>query len=152
LQVQFPVDGQAILLVGRIDRIDFHAESGKLRILDYKTADNAQTPEQTHRKKDAWIDLQLPLYRHLWRGLSLKLPETRSVELGYFNLAKKREEAGVEIADWDEVLLITADAAAHQVIRDLWDDKFEPMTVPPPKYSEDLSAICLDGALGWRVG
>jgi hypothetical protein len=145
VEVQFLIDDQATLLVGRIDRIDFHAESGKLRILDYKTADNAQTPEQTHRKNDAWIDLQLPLYRHLWRGLSLKVPEIRSVELGYFNLPKKIEEAGVEIADWGDVLLKSADAAAYQVIRDLRCGKFEPMTVPPPKYSEDFSAICLDG-------
>jgi ATP-dependent helicase/nuclease subunit B len=152
IEIPFSVDSQAILLVGRIDRIDFHEERRVLRILDYKTADKAHTPDQTHRKKDAWIDLQLPLYRHLWRGLSLKLPEIRTVELGYFNLPKKLEEAGVAIADWGDVLLKTADAVAHQIIRDLSAGKFEPMADPPPKYSEDLSAICLDGVLGRRGG
>src|SRR5262249_50080816 len=80
--VPFPVDGEAIDLVGRIDRIDFHAANKTLRILDYKTADRGEDPDKTHRNKEDWIDLQLPLYRHLCRTAQIKLPDACAIQLG----------------------------------------------------------------------
>ena len=61
----FDVDGQPFFLTGRIDRIDQHEVSGAWAIWDYKTSDSGYPPERTHRKRDEWIDLQLPLYRYL---------------------------------------------------------------------------------------
>ena len=43
----------------------------RLCVVDYKTADRGDKPQQTHRKGDEWIDLQLPLYRHLVRAAKL---------------------------------------------------------------------------------
>ncbi len=53
-------NGTSVILRGRIDRID-HKE-GTWAILDYKTGDQAKSPQETHLKAGKWIDLQLPLY------------------------------------------------------------------------------------------
>ena len=64
---------------------------GKRMIFDYKTSDPAKTPEKAHRKKSGeWIDLQLPLYRHLVAGLGIEGP----VELAYINLPKDISRRG----------------------------------------------------------
>jgi ATP-dependent helicase/nuclease subunit B len=148
LSVSFPVDGEEILLVGRIDRIDFHETKRTLRILDYKTADTAQTPDKTHRKKDAWIDLQLPLYRYLWPAAGLSVPGKPEVELGYFNLPKKVDGAGVAIADWDNKTLESARVEAQRIIGELRKKVYLPWADPPPPYSDDLAAICMDNVRG----
>jgi hypothetical protein len=143
-RVPFPVNGDAITLVGRIDRIDFHEAKRIVRILDYKTADRGQKPDQTHREGQRWIDLQLPLYRHLWRAVPLRLPENCAVELGYFNLPRQLDETDVALATWDDATLASADATAQDVIMKLRDGVFWPPTDPAPDYNEDLAAICLD--------
>jgi hypothetical protein len=147
LEVPFTVDGEPITLVGRIDRIDLHEPTRAVRILDYKAADTARTPEQTHRKGAGWIDLQLPLYRHLWHDAPLDAARDCNVELGYFNLPKSEDKAGLACAEWDDAMLATADAAARKVIRQIRAHVFEPRAPVPPCYSEDLAAICLDNWL-----
>ena len=57
------VDGQPMYLRGRIDRIDVHESDGQTIVLDYKSGDSVQTPDDSHRHEGHWIDLQLPLYR-----------------------------------------------------------------------------------------
>jgi hypothetical protein len=149
LAVPYPRDRALITLVGRIDRIDLHEAGRKVRILDYKTADNGANPETTHRKDGRWIDLQLPLYRHLWRQ-AVHLPDISAIELGYFNLPKELDETQVVLATWDEQVLASADSRAEQVIQELHSSLFWPPHYDPvPDYCEDLAAICLDsGATG----
>jgi ATP-dependent helicase/nuclease subunit B len=145
----FPVDGAAIDLTGRIDRIDFHEAKRTLRVLDYKTADKAQTPDEAHRNKNGWIDLQLPLYRYLRHGTKLPVPATCAIELGYFNLPKQPGETAVALAPWDDATLADADNAARQVVRRMRGTlkdllPFWPPVYPAPDFSDDFSAICLD--------
>ena len=117
LSVPFSAGGEAIELQGRIDRVDYHAQTGTLRILDYKTADKGERPDKTHRKGNEWIDLQLPMYRHLWPALKLETAAVRKVELGYFNLPKDLDETDVALGDdWDDIILQDADATAVDVI------------------------------------
>ena len=53
-------------IFGRIDRIDYHPDSGRWAIWDYKTSDGGAHPVRNHfQPKLGWTDLQLPLYRHL---------------------------------------------------------------------------------------
>jgi hypothetical protein len=145
-------DEPLIKLVGRIDRIDFHEGERKVRILDYKTADTGRSPDKTHRNHQGWIDLQLPLYRHLWRAAPLTLPDGLAAELGYFNLPKQIDEAGVSVADWDEAALKDADNTAEQVIRSLRRAIFSPPRYDPvPDFNEDLAAICQDNVHGRRA-
>jgi len=147
LIVPFVVDGEAIMLVGRIDRIDVHENRRTIRILDYKVGDRAQDPVKTHHDGKGWIDLQLPLYRHLWRATGLPMPVDCAVELGYFNLPKQREETAFVSADWDGAMLADADVAAQDVIRRLRREVFAPVPGPAPNYDDGLSAICLDKVL-----
>src|SRR5262249_6712008 len=62
-------DEPSLVVSGRADRIDLHPERG-VRIIDFKTGEDAKDPLEEHIKPDdegkpQWIDLQLPLYRAL---------------------------------------------------------------------------------------
>jgi ATP-dependent helicase/nuclease subunit B len=101
----------AFTLRGKIDRIDRHRDSGRLRILDYKTSDHGAEPDKAHLgtpgvrvgdfaavdvggKGRRWVDLQLPLYRLL---LAAREGRDSEPELGYFNLPRSVTETGVSI-------------------------------------------------------
>ena len=133
------IDG--MLIRGRIDRIDRHRETGKIRILDYKSGEKKEEPLKAHLAAPApntpdygrvtvngrekrWIDLQLPLYRML-------LPDEEKfkgpVELGYFDMPKTVSETGV--TTWEgfgEELMESARACARGVIRDIRAVRFWP--------------------------
>ena len=141
------VDGESIVLKGRIDRIDVNQRTGQRIIFDYKTSDVDDPPEKTHREKSgAWIDLQLPLYRHLVRAAGIAGP----VGLGYIVLPKETGRVGAALAEWTEADLEDADRAARDVVRKIRKGVFWPPKYPPPKYREDLAPICLDGVFGRR--
>ncbi len=138
------VDGQPMALRGRIDRIDVHEPSGRRMIFDYKSADQAKTPDQAHRRKGEWIDLQLPLYRQLAAGLGIEGP----VELAYIVLPKDTSRVEALKAEWTPEDLQGADLAAAEVIRKVRDEKFWPPVTPPPAFSEQFAAICQDDRFG----
>ena len=155
LDVEFIVDGVGILLRGRIDRIDWHAQSKTLLVLDYKTGDGGDDPQRVHRKATGqWIDLQLPLYRHLLARLPLedKPASASAVQLGYFALPKDDASAGVQVAGWSDAELDSADEAAREVIRAIRREEFWPPKQPPPAFCEDLAPICHDHRLGSFCG
>ena len=134
------VDGQPMFLRGRIDRIDVHEASGKRMLFDYKTSDRAQTPEKAHRLKGEWIDLQLPLYRHLIADLGIEGP----VELAFIVLPKDIRQVGHLAAEWTEADFDDADRTAAEVVRKVRDQVFWPPSSPPPAFSEEFAAICQD--------
>jgi RecB family exonuclease len=152
LSVTFDVDGSSLLLDGRIDRIDWHERTNTILILDYKTADAGESPDKVHRRGGAWVDLQLPLYRHLLRGVTLTGPTANSpVALGYFLLPKDVTRASVEQAAWTEHELAAADETAREVIRKIRQQIFWPPADPPPPFSDELAPICQDHRLGsWQ--
>jgi hypothetical protein len=132
------VDGTEFLLSGRIDRIDHHAARGRWAILDYKAGENGQSPESTHRKHDAWVDLQLPLYRHLLPALEGVdwgpggPPGVDSpVDLGYLLLPKKVEDVKPAFADWDESMLQGALETARDIVRFLRENQRVTMSDTP---------------------
>jgi ATP-dependent helicase/DNAse subunit B len=146
LSVPFLVDGEPIALVGKIDRIDVNDSLRVVRVLDYKTGDAGTRPEKTHRKGDQWIDLQLPLYRHLWPAAVGSERSDWTVELGYFNLAKAADKTAVFSAEWNEAELASADSEAQRVVRGLRAESFWEPCYPAPVFCEDFAAICLDTA------
>lgn len=131
------LDGAALPITGRIDRIDFNERTGAWAILDYKTSDAAKTPDETHRRDEQWIDLQLPLYRHL----AAKLNVTGDVRLGYVLLPRDPAKVGEAMATWSEEELWEADDVARRVIAAVVEEEFYPPTGDPPEY-DDFAEIC----------
>jgi RecB family exonuclease len=143
-KARIDVDGRPMFLRGRIDRIDVHEGSHERMIFDYKFSDRAKTPEQAHRKQGEWIDLQLPLYRHLLHGLGIEGP----VGLGYIALPKDLSRVGPLMAQWTEEDLCDADRAAEEVVRRVRAEVFWPPATEPPAFSEEFAAICQDDRFG----
>jgi RecB family exonuclease len=142
------VDGKKMFLRGRIDRMDRSA-SGQLIVLDYKTSNKGDSPEETHRKKakeagaltpaSQWIDFQLPLYHYILKRAGY----LEDISLGYIVLPKDAAKTGEKLAEWSSKEILSAIDDAKEIVRSIWDNKF-PIAKKPPKYSEEFSAICLD--------
>lgn len=146
---ELAVDGTPFLLGGRIDRIDQHEDSERLRIFDYKTGDSADTPEQVHRRRKngerQWVDLQLPLYRHLADAWGYE----GEIDLGYILIPKALDRIDAALADWNEADLADADATMREVVRRIRNHEFWPPQ--DTQWLDDYSAICQDRRLGGRL-
>ena len=139
---KFEVALGGLTLSGKIDRVDRHRD-GRVRVLDYKTGDRAQTPAEAHLrpvrpddrelppwrlgafgggKARAWADLQLPLYR---RALVAEFGE--AVECGYFNLPKAAGETAVALwTDFSRETQESAEACAAGVVAAVVAGEFWP--------------------------
>jgi ATP-dependent helicase/nuclease subunit B len=115
-EAEWSMNVRGIEFKGRIDRVDHQAETGRYRLIDYKTFDRDKTPEQAHwtrfRAEEAhvlpatvferegkawrWTDLQLPLYL-----LASRPDYGDQVSAGYFILPKTKEETGLRT--WDDL-------------------------------------------------
>lgn len=133
------VDGRSVALIGRIDRIDIN-DRGEAIVFDYKSSNKAATPEENHRKKGEWIDLQLPLYRHLAAALGVEGP----MQLGYIGIPEETSKTGARLAQWTEGDLQEADATAYDVIRRIRCGEFWPPNELNDPYDE-YADICLEG-------
>jgi ATP-dependent helicase/nuclease subunit B len=149
------VDGEAITLSGRVDRIDHHPPSGAWQVLDYKTGDQATDPEKAHRKgrtaPKEWVDLQLLLYREL-------LPEVRgadgsplirphaieAVEYGFILLPRDLDRIGCALADWGAAELDEAVEVARDCVRLLRRGRYA--------FDPDRSAPFESGGLAALLG
>lgn len=181
--VSLDVDGEKMILHGRIDRIDYNPSLNAWFVFDYKTFENYNTanrkkgleksglPEQygkyytcipgnttdkKHRSKIQkaltgaqsitdkmvrsektrrssqmrWINLQLPLYRHLLRQILWEegASEPESVHIGYLVLPSGKPVMGLGGA-WSNDELDDADDTARYVIRTirrLWREGVDP--------------------------
>lgn len=138
-----PVDGEPMILRGRIDRIDINERTGVRAIFDYKSSNTPETPDKAHRNKGGWVDLQLPLYRHLAAGMGIDGP----LQLGYIVLPKDTKRVQCLLAEWTDADLRDADRKAEDVVRGIRAEAFWPPTMPAPAWFEEFAAICQDGQL-----
>lgn len=136
------VDGEPVALHGRMDRVDVHDATGERAVFDYRTGDSAKAPEQTHREKGVWVDVRLPLYRHLTRALGVTGP----VRLGYIVLPRAEGQVKEHLADWSEAELQEADEVARGLLRAIRSGAFWPPTQPSSR-SDDRLAPLVRGAL-----
>lgn len=133
----------AMGITGRIDRIDVHESRGLVQVLDYKSGDTARRPETVHRKrKQGWVDLQLPLYRHLVKELHLE----GDLQLGFITLPKDTLRVDARIAAWSEQDLVEADQRARWVAGQVLNEVFWPPTEPPPRLFREFASLCQEGA------
>ena len=137
-------DGRSIALKGRIDRIDHHPERGWM-IIDYKTDREGKSPDEVHRDKSGWLDLQLPLYRHLARPLGVE----GRVELAFCLLPDNSSRTRFEVAEWTAEELASADELARRVAGRILDQQFWPPS-SSLKY-DDWSSICQATAFDGEV-
>ncbi len=145
LATTITVDGTPFTIKGKVDRIDYHEQHG-YRVFDYKTGDTDHKPDQTHRTgrgdERIWVDLQLPLYRDLCKELKITGP----IELGYFNLPKKRDRVGPSLADWSDDDFTDATQTRDTVIRAIRDQHFWPPN-EAPGLPDGYERICADHAM-----
>jgi ATP-dependent helicase/nuclease subunit B len=135
-------DGRSLILRGRIDRIDFHEQHNEWQVFDYKTSEKDRSPDQAHRRRTPegdyeWIDLQLPLYRHLAEPLGVKNPQ-----LGYIVLPKDRKFVEAKLADWTPSQLAHADRTAENVVAQVLSQSFWPPSNDVPAFIDEYQAIC----------
>lgn len=161
--VELVVDGEPFVVTGRIDRIDYNARLGRWAVFDYKTGDRGDGPDKTHRKgrggDRAWVDLQLPLYRHILphvldaagdRPFDAGLSD--DVRLGYVLLPRDPDAAGPSFAEWSDAELEEAGEAAHDVVRFVrrgdfaWDPEL-PRRVRDPRLAALLGIGYLEAAI-----
>lgn len=105
-----------ITLAGKVDRVDRHRTTGRVRIIDYKSADGGGKPGPEHLgswreghapytrvmcggKACRWKDLQLPLYAHMIQAGPLDT--SAGMETAYFNLPRAVSHTRVE--SWEEL-------------------------------------------------
>lgn len=146
---------------GKIDRIDRHRDSGALRVIDYKTSDNANDPAKAHLaavrddtpefatvsvagKARRWTDLQLPLYAILGADTAEAPPEP-----AYFDLP--RAVSGTAIRPWptfDADLAGAAYATAEAIAESIVAGRFWP---PAEQITyDDFESLFRDGSEGWH--
>ncbi len=143
---EFPVDGKPFVVHGKIDRVDRNERTGQIAVWDYKSSDKGYPPEKVHymKRKKAWKDLQLPLYRHLVKEVAAVAgADFSNVVMGFILLPKKLDDVGFYPSSWDRELLLDADETARRVIRAIRKGVYWPPNSNPPQYT-DYSAICQD--------
>ena len=136
-----------VTLIGRIDRIDQHQTSKDWRVLDYKTSESADKPEATHRKKDEWIDLQLPLYELLVQSMGIR----GQVQLGYVNLPGDLSKIDCQIADWSSDVLDSAKQKAREVAADIIDLKIDRVMAGDTQWQSEFSRLCQDRVIDRNI-
>ncbi|MGK0480086.1 MAG: ATP-dependent helicase/nuclease subunit B [Planctomycetota bacterium] len=127
-------DGDPVWVKGKIDRIDQH-ESGRWRVLDYKTGHKSNDPEKVHRKINKkegtteWRDLQLPLYAHMTQELTGNLEKGGKLpELGYLNLPGNGGPVELKLVKgWDPAVIAGALGTARDVAQKIRDGAFKDM-------------------------
>lgn len=130
---KYEAELDGLLVKARIDRIDRHAD-GRIRILDYKTTDSGAPPAETHYRprNREWIDLQLPLYRHLYAQLHPGI----AISVGYFNLPKAAADTAIHELNFagknGEDLYPSALEAARAVVAAIRAGTFWPPNEMPP--------------------
>ncbi len=137
-------------LVGKIDRLDRHRETGRLLVIDYKTSDAPIAPPAAHlaraRPDDPayaragaagegrrWIDLQLPLYAAM---CAAEAAGGAGLDVAYFNLPKAVSHTGLQgWPDFAPALTTDALACAGAIASRVADGCFGPPAARP-RYDE----------------
>lgn len=143
----------AVTVSGKIDRIERHAGTGAVRVIDYKTSDKGVSPLAAHvrsvrraetapawarfaagGKELVWTDLQLPLYLEALAG-ELGV----AAGAGYFNLPKAVGETElVRWEDFDGTWRAAARRCAEGVAAGVAAGIFWPPAEVPPRDEDDV--------------
>ncbi len=139
--------GRSVVLAGRVDRIDQHHKTKQWRVLDYKTSETAEKPDTTHRKKNEWVDLQLPLYRLLVRSLGID----DDVQLGYVHLPGDLTNIGATIAKWNKADFESAEETARSVAANIVDLKIDRIAPGQEHRFTEFANVCQDTVIDRNI-
>jgi hypothetical protein len=114
--------GGKMEIQGRIDRIDYHPGRKEWFVFDYQTGEKGRTPDETHRLRGEWIDLQLPLYKHLLLQMGIAEP----IRLGFILLPADPQLLGEKEASWVAGEIDSALQTAKSVAQLVHDQVFWP--------------------------
>jgi len=132
----FVVDGSALTVKGRIDRIDRNERTSRQAIIDYKTSKRHSTKSQIGR--EGWKSLQLPLYHWLISGAEIDNGTT--IEVGFGRLCQTIDEIEIDLKEWEPADLAVAMEQASEIVRAIRANNFVPN--PKPPYSDEFDGIC----------
>jgi ATP-dependent helicase/nuclease subunit B len=161
--VPLPFDAE-FRVKGRIDRIDHHVATGRWAVFDYKTGERGEAPDEIHRKKDNWIDLQLPLYRHIlphvvdregnrlftgdeFSGRTGAGADAGNVVMGYILLCGNPHEIRFAEAAWTQDELKAAMDAARDVVACVRRNMYEFPGFDSGWYTDDMAELLGRGRL-----
>jgi hypothetical protein len=137
---------------GRVDRIDFHEQDQRWRLLDYKTGDSGHPPEKDHRKgrkKDEkqWTKLQLPLYRMFADQLEIDgISVSSDVEVGFFLLPAAPSQTRIEIARWDDDDMESARKQTQQAAAGILKGCEETLSVLKTPWQRAFAGVVVESA------
>jgi ATP-dependent helicase/nuclease subunit B len=151
--VPLPVDPE-FRVTGRIDRIDYHADTGAWAVFDYKTGERGDGPDAVHRRRDDWRDLQLPLYRHILPHVvdgsgnpAFTGDAAADVRLGYILLCGNPDEIRFAEVQWTQQELDAAMAAARDVVATIRRNIYEFPGLDSGWYADDTAEMLGRGRL-----
>ena len=161
----------AVTVSGKIDRIERHAATGAVRVIDYKTSDKGVPPIAAHvrsarraetapdwarftvgGKELVWTDLQLPLYLEALAG-----EFGVAAGAGYFNLPKAVGETELLLWEgYDVTWRAAARRCAEGVAAGVTAGIFWPPAEVPPRDEDDVFAGLFHhgtaASVDWRGG
>lgn len=155
----------SLKLSGVIDRVDRHAESGALRVMDYKTFSKARSPSEKHLgplshnwlpeaqielpsgKTRNWTNLQLPLYRKILEHWYPEATKTHRPETAYFVLPSDPNESGVYAFDElnEDGIYDSAINCAEAVVREVSKGVFWPPQPFRGSWDDPLAPLLVNG-------
>lgn len=159
---KFSITINGFRINGIIDRID--SVKGRLKLIDYKTANSAITPSKAHLKStntkgepthlpDAayfdngnksyyWCDLQLPLYCHS----EVETESKELPELIYYNIPKSSEKTAMASwEDFSQAHLESAYSCAEAILEAISKGRFWPPNETLDPMLDDYSDFFPDG-------
>lgn len=134
-----------VTLVGKLDRVDRHVDTGAWRVIDYKTGDSPATPKDHTRGRKTnktWVKFQLPVYRAMLQALGY----TGDISTGYIAFSKKMDSNLLQSATWDAADYGAAMLAAGEVAMQIKSGVFWPPT--SDLLNDDFSVLTLEGVWG----
>jgi len=109
-----------------------------------KGPDGDSVPERAHRRgwsDKQWVDLQLPLYRHILLQRENYSKFEGAIELGYILLSADSAGASHEFVAWSEEDFDEALEIAREIAGDVREERFWPPSDSSRAF-DDFATIC----------